>query len=111
MESATPRELMRDLVYIHGAGAKPADPPWSRLAPEPGDGWKVIAPDLGEPDAERWMAGIDRALDGVSSDGVFVAHSLGVSLLIQTIAAKRRGLRATGLVGMSAPFWERKDMA
>lgn len=101
---------MRDLIYIHGAGAMPADPPWSRLAPLLGDGWKVTAPSLGEPDPERWMAGIDQVLEGVRSDAVFVAHSLGVSLLIQTIAARRRGLRAAGLVGLAAPFWERADM-
>lgn len=75
-----------------------------------GEAWKVTAPDLGEPEAGRWMAGIDAVLAGAPSNVVFVAHSLGVSLLIQTIAAKRRGLRAAGLVGMSAPYWEREDM-
>jgi len=102
---------MRDLVYIHGAGAEPADPPWSRLAPLLGDTWKVIAPSLGEPDVPRWMAGIDGALEEASPDAVFFAHSLGVSLLIQTIAARRRSRRAAGLVGLAAPFWEREDMA
>jgi len=102
---------MRDLVYIHGAGATPADPPWSRLAPLLGDNWNVIAPSLGEPDVARWMSGIDKALEGAGPDAVFFAHSLGVSLLIQTIAAKRRSRRAAGLVGLAAPFWEREDMA
>lgn len=102
---------MRQLVYIHGAGAKPADAPWSLLGPALGDGWKVTAPDLGEPDVALWMAGIDTALEGASRDAVFVAHSLGVSLLIQTIAARRRGRRAAGLVGIAGPFWEREDMA
>ena len=101
---------MRDLVYIHGAGAEPHDPPWSRLAPELGTGWRIRAPSLGEPDVPRWTDGIDRVLDDLPPDVVFVAHSLGVSLLIQTIAARRRGLRAAGLIGLAAPFWDRKDM-
>lgn len=100
---------MRQLIYIHGAGAQPGDLPWPRIAKEIGSGWRVTAPDLGEPDPQRWMHGIDVALEGAADNVVLVAHSLGVSVLIQTIALRRPGLRAAGLVGISAPFWGEQD--
>ena len=83
--------------------------PWPRIKDEIGAGWRLTAPDLGEPDAQRWMHGIDVALEGALEDVVLVAHSLGLSVLMQTIALRRPGFRAAGLVGISAPFWGEQD--
>jgi len=100
---------VRRLIYIHGAGASPGDPPWPAVSASLGDGWTVTAPDLGEPDAKRWIDGIDAALEGAPEDAVLFAHSLGVSVLIQAIALRRPGLRAAGLVGLAGPFWGGQD--
>lgn len=64
-----------------------------------------LMPQPDDPEAELWIAACQSAITGIEDELVLVGHSLGGSIILQTLA--RFGLPVTlkGVVTLAAPFW------
>lgn len=103
---------MVEVIFIHSAGPQgPGEGSHGLLqglrAALPPD--RVLSaplmPEPDDPDAGRWIEACAKALADASGQVVLVGHSLGGSVLLQTLA--RHGLPGglLGVVLLAAPFW------
>ncbi len=103
---------MTIVVFIHSAG--PQGPGEGSSALLAGlkqalpPGMTLVAPAMPEPDnpsAERWIAALRQVLEGVEGPHVLAGHSLGGSILLQTLARHGTGEGLKGVVILNSPFW------
>lgn len=97
------------VVYAHGAGAGPADPPWPELSAALGPGYDVAAPDLGPPDAARWSRLLAEAVRAAPSPPLLIGHSLGGSHLLKLAAELGPAVPIRGVIALAAPCWGEPD--
>lgn len=107
---------MTTLLFIHSAGSQGPGEGSSALlaglrAALP-DGMTLDAPLMPEPHApaaEPWIAQCQAAMAGIADDFVVVGHSLGGSILLQTLCRFGMPRNLAGVVLLAAPFWSAKD--
>lgn len=103
---------MTTVVFIHSAGSQGPGEGSSALL----DGLKqalphgmtLVAPAMPEPDnpsAERWIDALHRVLDRVEGPQILAGHSLGGSILLQTLARHGTGRGLKGVLILNSPFW------
>jgi predicted alpha/beta hydrolase family esterase len=111
-------DLMRELVFIHGAGGAIDDPDFGSqelvafLQRELARDYLIRAPLMPspeEPHAIAWLDALDAELLDFPDDGVLIGHSMGGAMLLKFIAERRRSLSASGLVMIACPFWGEPD--
>ena len=103
---------MSQVIFLHSAGSQgPGEGSSALLAglkqALPSD-MTLIAPLMPEPDnpsAERWIAASQKVLAGVEGPHILVGHSLGGSILLQTLARHGAGEGLRGVVLLNSPFW------
>lgn len=97
----------RQLLFIHGAGDTGEDRngTFAALTRAVDGRFKVLRPQLPEPDPQSWGRIIDGLLAEVPGDAALVGHSLGGSMLLKVIAERHPGLSAAGLILLAPPFW------
>lgn len=95
---------MIPLLYAHGAGATPDDPPLPALRQLLGRGYEVTAPDLGPPDPQSWTATL-RPLLLEAQGTILVGHSLGGSHLLKTLTELGPMAQPRAFVGLACPLW------
>lgn len=84
------------------AGLKASLPPQTELvAPQ--------MPDPDSPEAEPWIAACRSAISGVKGDLILVGHSLGGSIILQTLAQSGLPKTLLGVVTLASPFWNAPD--
>ncbi|EAQ04485.1 hypothetical protein OB2597_10084 [Pseudooceanicola batsensis HTCC2597] len=96
---------MIPVLYIHGAGAAPEDPPLADLRRRLGAQYHVLAPELGPPDPATWTARLKPRLGGIDRCTILIGHSLGASHLLRCLAELGPAAVPRALVGLAAPFW------
>lgn len=97
---------MTRVLFAHGAGATPEDPPLPSLRQLLGRGYEITAPDLGPPDPETWAAAL-RPLLQDHPGTILIGHSLGGSHILKTLAELGPMVRARAFVGLACPLWGR----
>lgn len=84
------------------AGLKASLPPQTEL----------VAPQMPHPDspeAEPWIAACRSAISGVEGDLILLGHSLGGSIILQTLAQSGPPKMLLGVVTLASPFWNAPD--
>ncbi len=103
---------MTQVIFLHSAG--PQGPGEGSSALLAGlkqalpPGMTLVAPLMPEPDnpsAERWIAAMQQVLAGFEGPHILVGHSLGGSILLQTLARHGIGQGLMGVVLLNSPFW------
>ena len=94
---------MTRIVFAHGAGATPADPPLPALRALLGPGYEIEAPDLGPPDPAAWTAKLKPLL--MQEGTIFLGHSLGGSQILKGLAELGPMARPRAVVTLAAPLW------
>jgi len=111
------------ILFIQGGGAGAHDE-WDDKLVESlrrnlGEGYEVRyprMPDEGHPSYARWSAAIRRELDALDAGAVVVGHSVGGTILINTLAEGPRERDLGAILLISAPFvgrggWPSDDFA
>ena len=107
---------MSTVLFIHSAGPQGDGEGSSALLaglkaslpPET----ELVAPQMPEPDnpvAEPWIAACHSAISGVEGDLILVGHSLGGSIILQTLAKFGLPKGLLGVVTLASPFWNAPD--
>lgn len=99
---------MTTILFAHGAGATPDDPPRPALQNLLGPGYDIIAPDLGPPDAARWSDILKPLLSAISPRPILIGHSLGGSHILKCLAELGPAAQPRAFVGLACPFWGAK---
>jgi pimeloyl-ACP methyl ester carboxylesterase len=101
----------RDVLFIQGAGAGTHDE-WDdklvgSLRRELGDSWEIRYPRMpteDDPSYAAWGRAISEAIATIEDGAVVVGHSVGGTLLIQTLAERAPDVALAAIVRISAPF-------
>jgi pimeloyl-ACP methyl ester carboxylesterase len=101
----------RQILFIQGGGAGVHDE-WDdklvdSLRRELGDGYQVRyprMPDEGDPSYARWSAAIRRELADLDDGAVVAGHSVGATILINTLAEQPPERKLEAIVLIDAPF-------
>jgi len=101
----------RQILFIQGGGAGAHDE-WDDKLVESlrqglGDGYEVRyprMPDEGDPSYARWSAAIRREMADLDDGAVVAGHSVGATILIQTIAEQPPERALGAIVLIAAPF-------
>ena len=75
-------------------------------------GTELLAPQMPDPDnpvAAPWIARCQAAITGVNDDVILVGHSLGGSIILQTLAQFGLPKGLLGVVTLASPFWGAPD--
>lgn len=97
---------MTRILFAHGAGAGPTDPPLPALRQQLGPAYQITAPDLGPPDAAAWTAALKPLLTE-DPGAILVGHSLGGAHILKTLAELGPMARPRAFVGLAVPLWGR----
>lgn len=103
--------MPRQLLFVQGAGEGVHDQ-WDNelvasLEHELGDGYRVRYPRMpGEADPRyaAWSAALRREFDALEDGAILVAHSVGGTVLLHTLAERPVKFRPGGLFVIAAPF-------
>lgn len=103
---------MTAVLFIHSAGSQNPGEGSSRLVAGlretmPRE-WTLLAPLMPAPDspeAEPWIQACQAEINAVNDNFVLVGHSLGGSIILQTLARFGIPGRLQGVVTLAAPFW------
>jgi predicted alpha/beta hydrolase family esterase len=101
----------RQVLFIQGAGAGTYDD-WDdklvdSLRRELGDGWEIRyprMPDEDDPSYAAWRPALARAMATLEDGAVVVGHSVGGTILIQTLAEQVPDVELAAIVLIAAPF-------
>ncbi|NES16010.1 MULTISPECIES: alpha/beta fold hydrolase [Micromonospora] len=101
----------RQILFIQGGGAGVHDE-WDHklvdsLRRELGDGYEVRyprMPDEDDPSYARWSAAIRRELAGLDDCAVVAGHSVGATILVNTLAERPPERELAAIVLIAAPF-------
>lgn len=101
----------RQVLFIQGGGAGAHDK-WDNklvdsLRRELGAGYAVLyprMPDEEDPNYARWSAAIRRELAAVDDDAVLAGHSVGGTILINTLAERPQQWQYSLIALIAAPF-------
>ena len=96
---------MIPLLFAHGGGAGPDDPPAPRLRALLGPGYAWSAPDLGDPDPAAWSRTLGAWLTAHPTGAVLIGHSLGGSHLLKCLAELGPHIQPRGIVALAPPLW------
>jgi pimeloyl-ACP methyl ester carboxylesterase len=104
---AGPRKIL--LIQGGGAGAHDEwdDKLFDSLGRELGDGYEVHyprMPDEDDPSYARWSAAIRREMTALDDDAIVAGHSLGGTILINTLAERPPAPELRAIVLIAAPF-------
>lgn len=112
--------MPRDLIFIHSAGPQGGDNGSNRLVARLetalGDPFRIIVPDMPDPerpDADAWLTGIDQVVSQANPGAVLMGHSLGGSVILQYLARNpdfwRENSQISAVFIAAAPFWGLPD--
>jgi predicted alpha/beta hydrolase family esterase len=114
---------VRQVLFIQGGGAKVHDE-WddklvASLRRELGPEWDVRyprMPDEGDPSYPKWKTAIAREIEELDEGAILAGHSIGGTMLIQTLAEDPPSQCPGAIMLMSAPFigeggWESDDIS
>ena len=101
----------RQVLFVQGGGAGAHDD-WDAklvdsLGRALGDGYDVLYPTMpaeDDPSYGRWSPAIRRELAKLDAGAVVVGHSVGATILIQTIIEQPPAVRLSSIVLIAAPF-------
>jgi pimeloyl-ACP methyl ester carboxylesterase len=101
----------RQILFVQGGGAGAHDE-WDdklvkSLRRELGDGYEVRyprMPDEGDPGCARWSTAIRREMADLGDDAVAAGHSVGATILVNTLAEQPPGRGIAAVVLIAAPF-------
>ena len=103
---------MTTVLFIHSAGPQGRGEGSSALleglgaAMQDGPGLHApLMPEPDNPDAEAWIAACQSEIAGISDDMVLVGHSLGGSIILQTLARFGQPANLVGVITLASPFW------
>lgn len=109
---------MTTVLFIHSAGAQgPGEGSFALLeslrAALPADLTlgAPLMPNPDNPEAEPWIAACQSAMTGIGDDFVLAGHSLGGSVILQTLARFGLPVNLKGVVTIAAPYWGAPDWA
>lgn len=101
----------RQVLFVQGAGAGVHDEWDSKLCDslrrELGDAYEVHYPRMpseGDPTYAEWSAAIRQELTALDADVVVVGHSIGGTVLINTVAERPPERKLRAIVLIAAPF-------
>lgn len=97
------------VIFAHGAGAAPGDPPLPALRTLLGTGYTITAPDLGPPEAAAWTARLTPLLREQAGGAILVGHSLGGAHLLKCLAELGPVVQPRAFVGLACPLWGQPD--
>lgn len=102
---------IRQVLFIQGGGAGAHDEWDNRLVEslrrELGDGNEVRyphMPDEDDPNYARWSTAIRREMAEMDAGAVLVGHSVGATILVNTLAEQPPALQLGAIVLIAAPF-------
>jgi pimeloyl-ACP methyl ester carboxylesterase len=101
----------RQVLFIQGGGAGTHDD-WDdklvdSLRRELGDGWEIRYPRMpaeDDPSYAAWAPAIVRAMAALQDGAIVVGHSVGGTILIQTLAEQGPDVEPAAIVLLAAPF-------
>jgi hypothetical protein len=101
----------RQVLFIQGGGADTHDD-WDdklvdSLRRELGDGWEIRyprMPDEDDPSYAAWGPALGRAMATLEDGAILVGHSVGGTILIQTLAEQAPDVELAAIVLIAAPF-------
>lgn len=97
------------VVFAHGAGATPDDPPLPALRRVLGTQYSIAAPDLGLPDPAVWSGKLKAELTNTGPAPILIGHSLGGSHMLKCLAELGPMAHVRGFVGLACPLWGQPD--
>src|SRR5262249_4798880 len=114
--------MSHQVLFIQGAGSGTHDD-WDnhlveQLGRELGSGYEIRYPRMpneADPHYARWKAAIKHELAGLSDGAILVGHSVGATILVNTLADETLELTLSGIFLLSAPFigdggWPAEDI-
>jgi predicted alpha/beta hydrolase family esterase len=101
----------RQILFVQGGGAGAHDE-WDdklvkSLRRELGDGYEVRyprMPDEGDPGCARWSTAIRREMADLGDGAVAAGHSVGATILVNTLAEQPPGRGIAAIVLIAAPI-------
>jgi serine hydrolase len=104
---------MQTVLFVQGAGDMWAPDGSARLADyldkQLGRDYRVIAPEMPDPDNPRyrpWRDRIERELGAIDDGTILVGHSFGGSVLLKYLAEGSYQKPIGGLFLVSVPYWD-----
>lgn len=108
--------MSRHILFIQGAGNK--DKPLGSgkliayLQKQLGSDYKVLAPDMPDPEHPRflaWRDQIEQERGKLDADALLIGHSLGGSMLLKFLVEGTDPRPIAGLFLVSVPYWGKQD--
>ena len=101
----------RQVLFIQGGGAGTHDE-WDdklvdSLRQELGDGWEIRYPRMpaeDDPSYAAWAPALVREMAALEDGAIVMGHSVGGTILMQTLAAQAPDLELAAIVLIAAPF-------
>ena len=114
--------MVRHILFVQGAGEQVHEP-WDAklvesLQRELGPGYEIrypLMPNEADPTVATWQMALDKEFATVQNGAVVVGHSLGGTILINTLAESAPEAALGAIVLIAAPFvgrggWESDDI-
>jgi predicted alpha/beta hydrolase family esterase len=115
--------MATQLLFVQGGGEN-THATWDNklvdsLRQELGPDYEIrypLMPDEADPDFATWKAELARELDALDDEAVLVAHSIGATILVHTLAQQPPRRHPAGIFLVAMPFigdggWESNDIA
>jgi hypothetical protein len=115
--------MSRQVLFIQGGGSEGTHDEWDNklvdsLGRELGSGYEIrypLMPNEADPQYARWSAAIRKELVRLEEGALLVGHSIGATILINTLADEPPHRALSGLFLLSAPFigeggWPSEDI-
>ena len=113
---------MRQILFVQGAGENVHDE-WddklvASLRRELGDEFEVlypVMPDEGDPKFAAWSAAVEEQIARLNDGAIVVGHSVGGTILINTLASYTPPITLGAIILLAAPFmgdggWKSDDI-
>ena len=114
--------MVRQVLFVQGGGAGTHDE-WDNLlveglAQELGPDYEIRYPRMpneGDPNFAHWKAALEKEFTGLDNGAMVVAHSIGGTVLINTLAEAPPDIALGGIFLLAAPFvgeggWPSEDV-